>query len=464
MAVQPRLRSVAARCGRLFLACGGLLALQAHAQQTYEAEEVAQSLLSTAMVHEEGLQLHRWLTGMQPDPPAGSESEIRMMTRALAMGTGLTDIWIDTLYGEDASTLPEREEVRKLVNEATSAGASRCIAHHLQHQPAGAPLSGYALERFKDAELPDYASVVDVQYRCISSYITAHKELVLATLGVLKEGRRPAPGALISSMRAGMQQDRRWPTAGGGELQLLSFWNGRAWSGDQGAVERSAQQMIGIGAPRPVDAATRSAMFTRFITQTAAQPAAPELASQIMLWIPPVLRGPLRGDVEAYVAAASPREMHCTPLQAQFIDEDSHLARVEVHCTVPFLDHVPVPVMGPSQDKALLEQHYRQVLTGLRHAIGDAPETTLTGFTTLRWDADTQGWMLPPGAHAALHSRGLLPTPVADAWGSPSSISRFLPAAVRVENIDPTLLDEESRQKIKDMRLQMAEALRNGLP
>lgn len=464
MAVRPRFRSIVARCGRLFLACSGLLALQAHAQQTYEAEEVTRSLLSTARVDEEGLQLHRWLSGMQADPPAGSEAGVQMLASTLAMAAGVTDSWIDALYGKDASSLPEREQVRALVSEATSAGASRCIAHHLQHQPAGARLSGYALVRFKDAELPDDASVVDVQYRCISSYITAHRELVLATLDVLKEGRRPAPGALISSMRAGMEQDRRWPAAAGGELQLLSFRDGRSWSGDQGAVELLAQQMTGMAAPRPADAAARSAMFTNFTLQTAEPPASSELVSQILLWIPPVLRGPLRGDVEAYVAAASPRKMHCKPLQAHFIDEEGHLARVEVHCTVPSLDHLPVPVMGPSQDKIVLEQQYRQVLTGLRRAIGDSPETTLTGFTTLRWDADTEGWMLPPGAHAALHARGLLPTPVVDEWGAPSNISRFLPAALRVENIDPTLLDEGTRQKLKDMRLQMAEAMRDGLP
>ncbi|MFW8205290.1 hypothetical protein ACOIC8_28320, partial [Klebsiella pneumoniae] len=68
----------------------------------------------------------------------------------------------------------------------------------------------------------------------------------------------------------------------------------------------------------------------------------------------------------------------------------------------------------------------------------------------------------PVGAHAALQARALLPTPVVDEWGKPSNISRFLPAVLRVENIDPSALDEATRDKIQGMRLQMAEAMRGG--
>ncbi len=463
MAVQPRFRSIVARCGRLFLACSGLLALQAHAQQTYEAEEVTRSLLSTARVDEEGLQLHRWLSGMQAEPPAGSEAGIRIMTRALALGTALTDSWIDAVSSND-TPVAEIAKARQLMAQATLAGASRCGLHEVRERTADTPLQGIASIRFREGPLPDDAKVMDVQYRCIASYVSAPRALVVATVNLLKEGRRPVAGELISDLEAAMERDRRWPMASGGELELLSVAGGRYWYEDGSAAETLAEMLLSGEVPRPVDAAARSAMFTRFITQTTAQPATPELVSQILLWIPPVLRGSLRGDVEAYVAAASPRKMHCKPLQAHFIDEEGHLARVEVHCTVPSLDHLPVPVMGPSQDKIVLEQQYRQVLTGLRRAIGDSPETTLTGFTTLRWDADTEGWMLPPGAHAALHARGLLPTPVVDEWGAPSNISRFLPAALRVENIDPTALDVDARQKIEYLRLQMAEALRDGLP
>lgn len=462
MAVQSRLRSIAARCGRLFLAFGGVLALQAHAQQTYEVEEVTRSLLNTARVDEEGLQLHRWLIGMQADPPAGSEAEIRMMIRALALGTALTDSWIDALSSDDTS-VADIARARQLMAQTTLAGASRCGPHEVRERAPDTPLQGIALKRFGDGRLPADAKVMDVQYRCITSYVSAPRALALATINLLTEGRRPAAGELISDLEAAMERDRRWPMASGGELQLLSVAGGRYWYEDGSATEMLTQLLLKVNAPRPVDAAARTAMSVAFTAQTSEQPAAPELVSQIMLWIPPVLRGSLRSDVEAYVAAASPQKIQCRPVQAHFIDEEGHLARLEVQCTVPSLDHLPVPVMGPLQDKAVLEQQYRQVLTGLRHAIGDAPEATLTGFTTLRWNADTQGWVLPPGAHAALHSRALLPTPVVDVWGAPSNISRFMPAALRVENIDLSALDEETRQKIKDMRLQMAEAMRNGL-
>lgn len=462
MAVQPRFRSIATRCGRLFLACGGLLALQAHAQQTYEAEEVTRSLLSTARADDEGLQLHRWLSGMQTDPPANSEGEIRMMVRALAMGTGLTDSWIDALSSGDTS-VADIAKARQLMAQATLAGASRCGPHEVRERAADVPLQGIALQRFGDGRLPADARVIDVQYRCITSYVSAHRALAQATINLLTEGQRPAAGELIADLEAAMERDRRWPIASGGELQLLSVAGGRHWYEDGSAAEVLTQLFLRGEALRPVDAAAQSAIFTGFTLETTEQPAAPELVSQILLWIPPVLRGPLRSDVEAYVEAASPQKMQCKPVQAHFIDKENHLARVEVRCTVPALDHLPVTAMGPSLDKAALEQSYRQVLTGLRRAIGDAPDTTITGFTTLRWDADSQGWMLPPGAHAALHSRGLLPTPVVDEWGAPSNIGRFMPAALRVENIDPTVLDEETRQKIMDMRLQMAEAVRNGL-
>lgn len=135
---------------------------------------------------------------------------------------------------------------------------------------------------------------------------------------------------------------------------------------------------------------------------------------------------------------------------------------MEVRCTVPALDAIAVPEMAASLPKDALEQHYRQVLGALRTSIGSVGSTTLIGFTTLGWSAHAQRWDLPVGAHAALQARTLLPTPVVDEWGKPSNISRFLPDVLRVQNIDPSALDEDTRDKIQSMRLQMADAMRGG--
>lgn len=464
MALHDRSSPLGVRCGRLILGCCGFLALNALAQapERYEAEEVARSLLSTGAVHEEGLQLHRWLTGAQSDVPTGAEGEIRMMTGAVAMATGLTDSWIDVLYGDEGAA-SEAQAARKLMADATSAGASRCMAHNVKEQPTNAPLHGDALERFGDKGLPAHARVVDIQYRCITSYVSAHKVIVQATIDLLKEGRRPAAGALIADLEAAMERDRRWPVAGGGELQLLSFWQGRTWSGDRRLVETLARQMISMGEVRPVDAGAEEAIFAGFNAQTLEQPARQELTTQILLWIPPLLRQSLRSDVDDYVAAAAAHPLHCRPLQAIFIDEEGQRARVEVQCSAPKLDSIAVPAMAAFLSQDALEQHYRDVLGTLRTAIGNARNNTLTGFTTLHWSADDQRWVLPSGAHAALQARTLLPTPVVDEWGKPSNISRFLPAALRADNIEPSALDEETRNRIRDMRLQMTEAVRDGL-
>lgn len=445
------------------LGCCGFLVLNALAQvpERYEAEEVAGSLLSTGAVHEEGLQLHRWLTGAQSDLPTGAEGEVRMMTGAVAMATGLTDSWIDVLYGDEMSA-SEVQAARKLMADANSAGASRCMAHGVKEQPQNAPLHGYALERFGDYPLPAHATVVDVQYRCITSYISAHRVLALAAIDVLKEGRRPAAGELLADLQAGMERDRRWPQADGGEMQLLSFWKGRAWSGDRRLVEALARRSISMNEVRPVDAVAQKSLFTDFSAQVLEQPASQELTTQILLWIPPVLRESLRSDVEAYVAVAAVSTLQCQPVRAQFIDEESRRARIEVQCTAPALDAVAVPELAASLPKDALEQYYRQVLGALRTSIGSVGSTTLTGFTTLGWSADAQRWEFPVGAHAALQARTLLPTPVVDEWGKPSNISRFLPDVLRVENIDPSALDEDTRDKIQSMRLQMAEAMRGG--
>lgn len=424
---------------------------------------MARALLGTGMVHAEGLQLYRWLTGVEADPPAGAEAEIRMMTRAVALGTGLTDSWIDGLYGKRGVS-SEARQARDLIAEANGAGASRCIAHQVQDQPAAAPLRGYALERFKDGELPAYARVVHVQYRCITSYISAPRVLGLAMVHVLETGQRPADGALLADLQAAMERDRRWPVATGGTLQLLSFWNGRHWSGDQKIVEALAAQMLAREAPRPVDAAVQSGMFADFTAQTASGPTPSEVVSQILLWIPPLLRESLRGDVEAYVAAASRQEARCRPVEAQYIDEDGQHARVEVQCNVPALEHLPVPAMATTLDRDTVLQQYRQVLAALQDAAGDARGTRITGFTTLQRNADTAQWELHPGAAAALRARGLLPTPVVDEWGKPSNISRYLPAVLHVQNIDPAALDEETREKIRTLGKQMAEAMTGIAP
>lgn len=453
-----------ARCGRRLLVCCGLLAVAAQAQvpERYDAEEVTRSLLNTGAVHEQALQLHRWFTGAQQDAPAGAESEIRMMTTAIAVATGLTDSWIDALYGKAAAGA-EAQAARKLLAQANSAGASRCMAHRVEEQPENAPLQGHALERFGDTPLPAHATVFEVQYRCITSYISAHRVLALAAMDALTEGRRPAAGEVLADLQAGMERDRRWPQANGGEMQLLSFWKGRAWSGDQQLVETLARQSISMDEVRPVDAVAQRAMFADFSAQTLEQLDPQELVTQVLLWIPPVLRESLRSEVEAYVAAAAISSLQCQPVRAEFIDEERLRARIEAQCTVPALDAIAVPVMAASLSEDALEQHYRQVLGALRASIGSANRATLTGFTTLHWSADAQRWELPVGGYAALQARALLPTPVVDEWGKPSNISRFLPDVLRVENIDPSALDEETRDKIQSMRLQAAEAVRGGL-
>lgn len=464
MALRTSSSSRLTRCGRRLLACCGLLAVAAQAQvpERYEAEEVTRSLLNTGAVHEQALQLHRWFTGAQQDPPASAESELRMMTTAIAVATGLTDSWIDALYGKAAAG-SEAQAARKLLAQANSAGASRCIAHRVEEQPENAPLQGHVLERFGDNSLPAHAMVFDVQYRCITSYTSAHRILALATIDLLKEGRRPAPGEVLADLQAGMERDRRWPQANGGEMQLLSYSNGRAWSGDPRLVETLARRWVSLDEVRPVDAVAQKAMFADFSAQTVEQLDPQELVTQVLLWIPPVLRQSLRRDVEAYVAAAAISPLYCQPLRAAFIDEESLRAGIEAQCTVPALDAIAVPVMAASLSKDALEQHYRQALGALHASIGSAGSTTLTGVTTLHWSADAQRWELPVGAHAALQARALLPTPVVDEWGKPSNISRFLPAVLRVENIDPSTLDEETRDKIQSMRLQAAEAVRGGL-
>lgn len=463
MALPDRCTPVLARCGTLAFACLGLLVLdvQAEVGERYEADEVARSLLATGAVHEEGLQLHRWLTGAAVDMPADAEREVRMMTRAIALATGLTDSWIDALYGVEAAG-SEAQAARKLLADANSAGASRCMAHGVKQQPENAPLHGYALERFGDTPLPAHATVVDVQYRCITSYISAHRVLALAAIDVLKQGRRPVAGQLLADLQAGMARDRHWPQADGGDMQLLSFWKGRAWSGDRRLVETLARRSISMDEVRPVDAVAQKALFADFSELALGQPASEELTTQILLWIPPVLRESLRSDVEAYVAAAAVSPLQCQPVRAQLIDEEGRRARMEVRCTVPALDAIAVPEMAASLPKDALEQHYRQVLGALRTSIGSVGSTTLIGFTTLGWSAHAQRWDLPVGAHAALQARTLLPTPVVDEWGKPSNISRFLPDVLRVQNIDPSALDEDTRDKIQSMRLQMADAMRGG--
>lgn len=462
MPVPARCSPPFARCRALLLVGCGLLGSEVYAQppERYEADEVARSLLNTGVVHEEGLQLHRWLTGQQPEPPVDSQEEVRAMIRVLAIGTAMTDSWIDAL--SVAGTSPaDSAQARRLMAQAALAGASRCGLHQIHEWSADARSKQLAIERFEDDQPPADARIFDVQYRCITSYVSAHRVLARATVDLLKNGQRLAAGELITALEAAMQQDRHWPAASGGELQLASSADGRQWFED-GTVVQALTRLPSIDMARPVEPATQKAMFADFSAQTLEQPDPQELVTQILLWIPPVLRESLRSEVEAYVAAAALSPLQCQPVRAEFIDEERLRARIEAQCTVPALDAIAVPVMAATLSRDALEQHYRQVLGAMHASIGSAGRTTLTGFTTVDWRADAQRWALPVGAHAALQARALLPTPVVDEWGKPSNISRFLPAVLRVENIDPSALDEATRDKIQGMRLQMAEAMRGG--
>lgn len=446
----------------LLLACFGFSVAEVHAQvvERYEADEVARSLLSTGAVHEEGLQLHRWLTGQQPDPPVGSEVEVRAMIRMLALGTAMTDSWIDALSAAGMSKA-DGARARHLMAQAALAGASRCGLHQIQELSADARSQQSAIEWFEDGPSAADARIFDVQYRCITSYVSAHRVLARATMELLKEGQRPAAGELITALEAAMQRDRRWPAASGGELQLASSADGRRWFEDGTVVDR-LMRLPSMDSARPAEADMQEAMFADFSAQTLEQPVPQELVTQILLWIPPPLRASLRSDVDAYVATAAAHPLRCRPAQAHLIDEEGQRARIEVQCTVPALDAIAVPAMAASLPEDVLEQHYRQVLGALRASIGSVGSTTLAGFTSLHWSADAQRWELPVGAHAALQARALLPMPVVDEWGKPTNIGRFLPAVLRVENIDPSALDEHTRDKIQSMRLQMAEAMRGG--
>lgn len=453
-------RSIAARCGSLLLGCSGAFAapVSAQAMDSYSADEVTRSLLRIARVDGEGLQLHRWLTGAVSDPPAGTGADVISMTRVLTLSKAMNDTWVDGIYGREASESAKRH-AKELLAQAGNAGASRCTAHRVDAQPVGAPLEGITFDRFPTGALPADAQRLDVQYRCIASHASAQQVLSLAMIDWLSGGQRPAGGALTADIVEAMASDRRWPRATGGQLTLVSLHGGRAWLSDeqelQGMLRRRMLSMRQRQVSRTADATTRAAVLAGFAASTAQRPSADELQTQVMLWIPPSLRDALRDDVMAYIAAAPPIRA-CRPGDAHLIGDEEQQVRLDLQCSVPGLDHVPVPVMPSSLTPAALEQHYRQVLTGLRLAILEAGHARVGGVTYLQWNPDNRAWEMAAGAHAALQVRALLPTAVVDEWGAPSNISRFLPAALRQENLDAASLDQDSRDRVEQVRLLLA--------
>lgn len=470
-------RAIATRCGALVLAGSAAVASPVFAAEAgeYSAEEVTRALLTTGAVSDDKLQLHRWLTGVAPDPPAAAAQEIAQVSRTLRMTKAMIGLWLDTLYGDDVSA-PGKQEAAMLITQSTNGGALRCIAHDIRAQPAGIPLQGAVLNMFVSGELPENAQVLDVQYRCISSYASALSVLADAFIarssdafGVALPDGNDALGlsseALTARMTAAMDRDRHWPLALAGQLQLVSLHDGHAWMAEGDVVETLMEDMLAslsLRFTRPVGTETSAALSAELSRQAPSSADPSELVSQILLWLPPGVRDALRGDVEAYVAAVAPRLTTCQPLESHFGGDDDRHVRVQVRCGVPALDEVPVASMPPSLPMAELEQYYRLVLADLRGAVDGARMVSVPGFIHLQWDEEGQQWGGHAGAYAALQARVLLPTAVVDEWAKPSNISRFLPAVLRYENVDEASIDEESREALEAMRIKLAEHLRSA--